>query len=414
MVIALFIVLMTGGVNSVLAEDSANSSPTATEPTQVDGEDQGEPTPTEVPTELPVPTEVPTEEPVPTDVPSTDVTETPGDSTPEATVSPTGEPEAGAQQIQTLAEETSDVVITVRSSLPSVANTLPAGAAWMITAGGVTIDVGIFSSGELTLPYALQVTEPVPYGPITFNVNAGLNFLPFSIPLTVDEPAESFTATLTPVTESNVSVTVRSSNPGIASVLPASATWTVTKDGALVDSDTFASDDLALPTTIPVTARVPYGTYTVSVDGGPTFAPFSTTLVVDSPTRSFTIDLTPVTVSSVTINVSSADPTAGSTLPASATWSVSQGGVVLASDTFAAGHLALPQSIAVEGAVPFGTYQVTVNAGPRFMPFAASFTVNSTSEAFNITLIPNDDALIQEIIAVLIAVLTEILSGQVE
>ncbi|MEJ7901341.1 MAG: hypothetical protein WKF63_05805, partial [Thermomicrobiales bacterium] len=176
-----------------------------------------------------------------------------------------------------------------------------------------------------------------------------------------------------------------------ANRLPVNATWSVSTGGGVVDSDTFAADDLALPASIPVTNRVPFGSYTVTISAGPTFLPFTTTLTVDNVTESFTLSLTPSTLSNVTLNVGSSDPSVAGTLPTGATWTIrTTGGGLVAQGTFTGDDLDLPASVDVIPRVAFGTYQITIDAQPRFADYTGTFVINSTSETFNITLIPND------------------------
>ncbi|HVL24979.1 MAG TPA: hypothetical protein VM450_12905 [Thermomicrobiales bacterium] len=91
---------------------------------------------------------------------------------------------------------------------------------------------------------------------------------------------------------------------------------------------------------------------------------------------------------SVTVNVSSANPAIADTLPAGATWTVSQNGVELFTNTFAAEHLQLPASIAVTNPVAYGTYDITVSAGPAFEAYAGTLIVDQPEEIVDIVLQP--------------------------
>jgi hypothetical protein len=400
LLIALLFVLMSASIGPALASEGGSATPPAIESTEI---------PTEEATESPV-TETPTEPATaePTEAATEEATEAPA-------VEPTDEPASPEStdtsvNIMALPPETSSVVITVQSSDHTIANTLPADASWTVFLEGTEVASDTFAAEDLALPAAIQVDDPVPFGSYDVSVDAGPTFADFTGTLVVDQASESFNVTLVPITVASVSINVSSSNPSIANTLPADASWTVFSGGDEVDSDTFAPEHLALPANIVVSNDVPFGTYSVEVDAGPTFAPFVGTFDVDSTTETFNIVLLPVTVSTVSINLSSADPTVANTLPASANWSVSQNNVVVASDTFAADHRALPQSIAVENPVPFGTYSVTVSAGPRFLPYTATFTVNGTTEAFNISLVPADEDVFNELVELLIEILTQILS----
>jgi hypothetical protein len=96
----------------------------------------------------------------------------------------------------------------------------------------------------------------------------------------------------------------------------------------------------------------------------------------------------PLPEASVTVNISSADPAIANELPADATWTVTQNGVELFTDTFATEHLQLPASIAVTNPVAYGTYDVTVSAGPTFEAYTGSFTVDEPEEIVDIVLQP--------------------------
>lgn len=94
--------------------------------------------------------------------------------------------------------------------------------------------------------------------------------------------------------DADVTVNVSSADPAIANALPAGATWAVSQGGTALWTDTFAPEHLTLPVSIPVTNPIPYGTYEVTVSGGPTFAAYTASFVVDGETETFDIVLVPV------------------------------------------------------------------------------------------------------------------------
>ncbi len=413
--LALLFVLTSAAINPALARQTGSGTPPATtqaEETTPESTVAATEAPAESPTAVP-PTEVPVEptiEPTaePTDVPATEAPTEPPISIPTETA-PASTPDALG--IQALEEETSTVTLTVRSTRPSIARALPTGASWSLSFDSVVVENGVFPSQ--TLPQAIELVEALPYGVYELSIDAGPIFQPFTATYTVDEAAEGIDAALAPVTDSAVSITVTSSNPSIANTLPVNATWSVSSGGVPVDSDTFAADDLALPAAIPVTNRVPFGSYDVTVSAGPTFRPYSATFVVDNVTESFSIVLLPFTWTDVSFTASSSDPSVDNTLPSGATWSIrTPGGVVLAQGAYGPDNLDLPATIDVVPLIPFGTYQIAISAGPQFNDFSGTFVFNSTSELFNITLIPNDASFITQLIAQLIAILTAILAGQ--
>jgi hypothetical protein len=418
LVLALLIVLMTATITPAVAnEDGSGTPPDKAQAGETPPDGTGD-TSTEVPTQ--VPTDVPATV-APTEVPATvEPTEAPATAEPTAEATEvaaddsTPETEEPVSRIQSLDVPTSNVTLTVRSTNRSIANTLPADATWTVSVDGTPIATDTFAASDLSLPRAIAVDDAVPYGTYMVTISAGPIFQPFSQAYTVDSPSEGFDVPLDPVTDSAVTISVTSSNPSAANTLPVDATWSVSSGGNPVDADTFAADDLALPASIPVTARVPFGSYDVTISAGPTFRPFSTTLVVDNVSESFTIVLQPFTWTDVSFTVSSSDPSVDNTLPSGAVWSIrTVNDVQLAQGTFAADNLDMPATIDVVPLIPFGTYKISVGASPQFADFTGTFVFNSTTEMFNITLIPSDADFITQLIAQLIAILTAILAGQV-
>jgi hypothetical protein len=112
----------------------------------------------------------------------------------------------------------------------------------------------------------------------------------------------------------------------------------------------------------------------------------------------------PLPPAEVTVNASSADPAVADTLPDDATWTVSQNGVDLFSDTFAAEHLQLPVSLPVSNPIAYGSYDITVSAGPTFAPFTQSFTVDQPTEVFEVVLTPVAPAETIDVIVTLMTV----------
>jgi len=304
------------------------------------------------------------------------VGETPALRSAPANIQNTSESEAGT------------VVITVDSNDRSIASQLPATASWTVSQDGVVLDSDTFAESDLALPATINVNDPVPYGHYDVTVDAGPTFVPYSGTFRVDEAEESFRIDLTPVKTSSVTVVVESSNEDIANSLPATATWTVSQGGEVLDSDTFAESDLALPSSIPVTSKLPYGTYDVVVDAGPTFAPYANSFVVNKATHTFTIELTAIaTQSVVTINLSSSDSEVANRMPAGSSWSVSNGTLTLSGE-FDQEHLKLPVTIPVESPLPVGEYSVTISAAPTFAAYSHTFTISEAVQTVDISLVP--------------------------
>lgn len=93
-----------------------------------------------------------------------------------------------------------------------------------------------------------------------------------------------------------VIVYLSSADPSIADTLPDDASWTVSQGDTVLFTDTFAPEhrDLSTEQVIPVENPILYGTYTVTVDGGPDFEPYTAEFVVDEPIEDFFIELQPV------------------------------------------------------------------------------------------------------------------------
>ena len=159
---------------------------------------------------------------------------------------------------------------------------------------------------------------------------------------------------------------------------------------------------------------LPEGTYTVqqslTPQGYVTDAPQQVTLGAG---HDQTVTITNVSHSAVSIKLSSADPAAANTLPADATWTIEPPVGPSLSDTFAEEHRTLPVTITVENPVPVGTYTITIEAGPTFETYTMEVTIDSPTETIEIALIPADDidAIVAELVAVLIQILEEILAG---
>lgn len=84
-------------------------------------------------------------------------------------------------------------------------------------------------------------------------------------------------------------------DPEIANVLPEDASWTVSYNDEVTASDVFAADHLQLPAEIVVENPVPRGSYTISIDSGPTFEPIvGQELVVNQSVQVFNLVLMPV------------------------------------------------------------------------------------------------------------------------
>ena len=168
-VLALFIVMMTASINPALANDTGSGTPSGTQETTETPPVETTVPDTEVPTQvaMEVPTNEPTTEPTmePTESPATEVpTEAPADiptETPPADSTPAStQPES---RIQSLVVETSNVTLTVRSTNPGVARTLPADATWSVSLDGSPIATDTFATEDLALPQAIPVDDPVPY-----------------------------------------------------------------------------------------------------------------------------------------------------------------------------------------------------------------------------------------------------------
>lgn len=400
---ALLIGLMSANLSTAMAEEGTDAAtPAAVEP-------------------IPVSDEGPPAEDEGTETEGTEVNTTPGATGPAENVAPTEEPEDPAnissssvqsneRTVGTLNTDPqlSTVSLYLTSADPSLANQLPADATWTVSIGDDSIS-DTFAAEHLQLPATIGVSNQMPYGHYSVTVNAGPVFEAYTTTFRIDEPNETFGITLEPVKTSAVTIVVDTADDSIAAELPADTTWTVTKDGVAIGSDTFAADDLDLPATIQVNAPMPYGDYVVTVDASPAFAVFTNTFTVDGATKAFNIELQPIpTHSSVTIELSSANVDIANAMPAGSTWSVSQGGIVLATDVFAADDLQLPAAIAVTNPVPFGDYTISIDASSTFADYEGTVTIDQAEESVEIELVPM--TLVDQIVETLIAILIEILA----
>lgn len=317
---------------------------------------------------------------------------------------------------------TSDVSLNLASADPSLASSLPSDATWTVTSveNPQQSFTDTFSAAHRTLPAVISVLDGVPYGHYTVEVNAEPVFQTYTNTLRVDSETESFNIVLTPVKTAQVTIGVASLNPAIAATLPEDASWTVTSadNPEFAFEDTFSAAHLALPTTIPVQAPIPYGTYTVTVDASPVFKPFTTTFTVNQASQTFQVQLDPIpTQTVVTIKISSANPTRANVLPDDASWTVTRGTQVFGDD-FAENHRQLPATIEVESPLPVGEYTIAIDAGPEFQQYTAKVTLSAATQTVEVILQPvtldPTDELVAELVALLIQILEDILSGAVE
>jgi hypothetical protein len=143
---------------------------------------------------------------------------------------------------------------------------------------------------------------------------------------------------------SQVTLSVTSGDPGVADTLPEGSSWVISQGGTDVASGVFAST--ALPAAVVVPGYLAYGTYDVSVNGTPVFAMYNGADTADTSDDTFAVELASV-VGTVQLDVSSSDPAAANTLPASASWTISQAGSDMASGSF--DSLELPATVNVPG-----------------------------------------------------------------
>src|SRR5690606_36298624 len=159
-------------------------------------------------------------------------------------------------------------------------------------------------------------------------------------------------------------------------------------DGTTTMSAESAGAQLAPPSPTTVDPPVPFATYTIESDAGPTCQVYTAQVIINEPRETVNVVLS-LTSANVTIYLSSGNPAIASQIPADASWSVSRGSVEYG-DTFAAQHrnLSTTQVIPVASAVPYGTYQVSVDAGPTFLPYSRTVTLENPNEYIIIVLQP--------------------------
>jgi len=381
--------LVAGSVSTIAAEADPESTETTTaestevdEPTQESTETASE-TPTETATEPAEQTETATE--TATETETAEETETPTETATETAT----ETEEATSVFTTLQAEESTVTIYLRSANPAIASQLPANATWTVSQGDTVIASKTFAAEhrDLSTEKVIPVQDPIPYGTYQIAVSAGPAFQPYSRSVTLENPTEDILITLQPVTVANVTINIASAQPAFANAMPAGSTWTVS-DGTNTMSGEFDGAQLALPSSITVDNPVPFGTYTIEIDAGPTFQVYTAQVVINEPSETVNVVLS-LTSANVTIYLSSANPAIASQLPADASWSVSRGSVEYG-DTFAAQHrnLSTTQVIPVASAVPYGTYQVSVDAGPTFLPYSRTVTLENPNEDIIIVLQP--------------------------
>lgn len=295
----------------------------------------------------------------------------------------------------------------VDGASPALADPIvPAGTSWSI-AGTADDDTPVDISGTIDaqqpLPYTFAAAEDVPFGTYTLILDAGENHEFYSTSIIIDTPGFAFDIPLVPITESQVTIDLSSSAPEIASTMPAGATWTVTlADGTPVDSDVFASDDLALPTSIAVENPAPYGDYVITIDAGPTFAPYTAEATIDTPIQTVGAELDPATTSSVTLTIVDREASAlvgaqafaaraAATVPAGSIWTISgtddDGTPVDLSGTIDT-EQPLPYTFEADEAVPFGSYVLTFDAGPDYEFYSTAIVIDAPGFTFDIPLVP--------------------------
>ncbi len=289
----------------------------------------------------------------------------------------------------------SQVTVNVSSADPTIANTLPEDASWSVElADGTPVGGDTFAAEHRQLPAAIAVENPVPFGEYVITVSAGPSFQPYSATVTINSVTQAIDVVLDPATDAAVTVEVSSADPSIADTLPADATWTVTTaDGTPVGGDTFATEHLQLPATIDVNDRVPFGDYTISVDAGPTFQPYTASVTVDEQVETISVVLEPVTVSTVSLTVvDGASPAlADPIVPAGTTWSIT-GTADDSSPVDLSGTIdsdqSLPYTFEAAQDVPFGSYTLMLDAGENYEFYSTSITIDVPTFTFDIPLVP--------------------------
>ncbi|HVL25826.1 MAG TPA: hypothetical protein VM450_17175 [Thermomicrobiales bacterium] len=294
-------------------------------------------------------------------------------------VTVTGEQITVALEAAPAEPETSAVSITLSSSNPTVASAMLEGSTWAVTLlDGTVVDSGTFAAEHLALPVTIPVNDTVPYGEYLVSINALPIFGDYQHVHEINAPEQVVDVVLDPITTSEVTLSLVSADPDLASQLPDGASWTLsTTDGTVVDSGEFV-DALDLPTAFRGNGAVPYGEYLVSINGLPIFEAYQHTHVIDQPRQTVEIVLTPAPDGAlVSLNLSSADPDAASVMPAGSTYtiaSVDNPNFTLVEE-FTGEGLNLPASVLLDQPLPYGDYVVTIDATPAFETFVGEFTV---------------------------------------
>lgn len=203
----------------------------------------------------------------------------------------------------------SSVSFEISSADADIANVLAAGSTLTVTQGEGDDAEEVFtttlSGDELTLETTVEIPAAVAFGTYTVTVDGGDDFETFSAEFVVDGTTEVVPVVLTPVVDEpdpdtgTIRVNLSSADPDALNLLPPGSTITVTQDGEEVFGPvSFGGQTRQLPigpSTLNSAPNTPqefeYGEYTVTVDGGIAYEPFTTTVTVDSPEETVNIVL---------------------------------------------------------------------------------------------------------------------------
>lgn len=294
--------------------------------------------------------------------------------------------------------ESAEVTFSVTSTNPGALDALPAGTMWSIVGeadNGTTVDFGGSIDQDTALPHSFVASSQVPYGTFIMSFDAGGNVEHISRAIEVYAASVTIDIALTPITVSQVSINLSSTDPDAASTMPSGSSWTVTTtDGTFVDDGVFAEEHLDLPVTIAVESSVPYGEYLVSINALPVFKAYQHSHVINAPIQTVNVPLEPAEsaaeTSQVTLDVSSSEGVLADTMPEGSTWTISgtSGEGVIASGEFSSDQLELPTSVDIDTPIPYGDHLVTIVATWVFEPYEHVHTIDSPAQTLSIVLDP--------------------------
>lgn len=312
----------------------------------------------------------------------------------------------------------------IASADPTTANRLPVATSYqLINSDGQVVhrQAGLPTFLPQTLQAPSFASPALPFGDYTVVITPPSAFQRYEATFTLGAPNQteqiilqpvavpSPTATMTPSPTATATATpspspttvpvasrvyfdMSSSDPSITQLGP-NATWSLSPEV----STKYFRDNRALPQVYGSAGwlwDIPYGTYTLTIDGGAEFELYTATVVIDDSTETIPIVLQPraeVGAGYFTFDISSADPSVANRLPVGTSFQLlnSSGEIVhrgAGLPTFLPQTLQSPAFSSEE--LPYGEYTLRINPPSIFEAYEATFTLGQAYQQESVVLQP--------------------------